>query len=365
MWVRIEQSWVHWGTRSVRWVCVGALALLGAACGTAPSGTGGAGGTGSSTNSTSTGAACTPMDVSTCPQPAVECAEATCDAAGVCGERPKDAHSVCASAKGAGVCDGASNCIGCVDASDCPTDAGGAAQLCLEHECFSKCDNGMCPAGKYCDTATQACVPQEAIGVPCTEGDGQCASGHCVDGVCCESACDTKCESCAMVDTGQPDGSCRAVVCTGSMAGAVCQATTTGNCGCSAATEATDCADVPGKPHCVLSGPHGYVCAECWSNVQCVGSTKGHTCAAEFDVWVCGCFDDPGCAGIAGKTHCALSGPNKFSCRECASSADCPALGDNNFCGDGTMGTTANVCGCRSNADCLNGTTCNGSNVCI
>lgn len=347
-----------------RFGLAGFVALWAVGCGD-PAGTGGAGG-GASTSTASTGGSkCTAMDVSACPTPSNECEQAVCDPSGACQVGPKGAHAACAGTPpaGAGVCDGAAACVGCIDPTDCPK-AGGIDQLCVEKACVPKCVNGMCDAGKYCDTATDACLPVEPQGTACTES-GQCASGHCVDGFCCDTACDTACVACAAAETKGADGTCGTVSCAGNPDGAVCLESKD-KCGCTVATEATDCAAFPATPHCAASGPVSDICSECNTNAQCANHVKGHICGADFSAFHdCGCATDVDCVGIAGKTHCATQGANVFVCSECNTNAHCALIGNNNFCGDGSGGTTANVCGCKTTADCLNGTTCNGSHVCM
>jgi hypothetical protein len=68
-------------------------------------------------------------------------------------------------------------------------------------------------------SADAAEVPQElpsesAAGKPngaSCAGEGECSSGHCVEGTCCGTACSTRCVSCIMSNTGQPDGTCAPV----------------------------------------------------------------------------------------------------------------------------------------------------------
>lgn len=85
----------------------------------------------------------------------------------------------------------------------------------------SSCPNGICDGNGTCATCEDGIrngneVDVDCGGPDCPHCDGElctgeaagCQSGHCVDGVCCSTACDKKCESCVVTETGAPTGTC-------------------------------------------------------------------------------------------------------------------------------------------------------------
>lgn len=95
------------------------------------------------------------------------------------------------------VCDGAKNCVECVDAAQC----GGG--YCHQNAC-AKCDDGKkngdetdvdC-GGLNCGKCTD--------GKACGTGD-DCNSTFCVDGVCCGDACEGACQACNIAGS---EGTC-------------------------------------------------------------------------------------------------------------------------------------------------------------
>jgi len=105
---------------------------------------------------------------------------------------------------GAGLCDGAGNCVqgGTVICDPYVCDPTGT--VCLT-ACVAQTD---CMAGYYCD-GSGVCQSKLVDGVACTDGF-QCLSGTCpaADGVCCSTACDGSCEACVAAKTGGVDGTC-------------------------------------------------------------------------------------------------------------------------------------------------------------
>ncbi len=87
------------------------------------------------------------------------------------------------------------------------------------------CLNGICDGNGKCATCEDGIkngneVDIDCGGPDCPHCDGElcggeavgCQSGHCVDGVCCSTACDKKCESCVVSQTGVPTGTCAPVM---------------------------------------------------------------------------------------------------------------------------------------------------------
>ena len=186
-----------------------------------------------------------------CPTPATDCIEAVCDET-TCGEQNKPEGSSC----NGGRCDGQGSCVECLDNSYCTppetcdpqshecappacmngsldagetdVDCGGTScPPCLNNDsclvgsdcvsgfcgpglvCTACSDNAQCPATDFCQGGI--CTLKLNDGSACLN-NAQCGNGNCVatsaGGICCNSACNGTCQSCAMTDTGQPNGVC-------------------------------------------------------------------------------------------------------------------------------------------------------------
>lgn len=88
-----------------------------------------------------------------CAAPESDCQEATCDAAGKCGAKPRAARATCLG----GVCDGSGACVGCFDDPDCPSSkpycSQGTCVACRgDGDCgaMQKCELGQCASGNAC-----------------------------------------------------------------------------------------------------------------------------------------------------------------------------------------------------------------------
>ncbi len=94
-------------------------------------------------------------------------------------------------------CPGCENGDACVDFGDC------VSQFCDNFLCAPCGDDGDCQSTDFCDSADN-CVakgdPGDSCGAP-----NECLSDECADGVCCDTACDGTCEACDLVGT---EGTC-------------------------------------------------------------------------------------------------------------------------------------------------------------
>ncbi len=240
--------------------------------GGAPGGGGGAGGasvtsTATSTTATTTtgmggqggGAGCDPMD---CPDPGSDCLQRACNAMDMCEPTPLASGTACDTLMGQGggtmgVCDGAGDCVECVDNTQCVTPPETVCDT-TSNECVPvQCQNGVmdgdetgtdcggptcgaCPNNQGCDDPTDCisgfcnaltcaactltsqcggteycnagvCDPKLGDGVMCTAGE-QCSNGNCASAgaiqLCCDTPCGGGCQSCANAHTGLADGTC-------------------------------------------------------------------------------------------------------------------------------------------------------------
>ena len=145
-------------------------------------------------------------------------------------------------------CDGNGNVVDVRDPGDIPENDGNA---CTVEDCDegtspfaaagAACPNGACDGLGHCATCDDGLrdgneTDVDCGGPNCPGCDGElcsgdpadCQSGHCVDGVCCTTACDKKCDACAVSYTGVPSGMCAPVV-LGKQHGTSC--TELGGCG--------------------------------------------------------------------------------------------------------------------------------------
>lgn len=373
--------------------------------GSAPGGGGGAGG-GTTTATTTTGGGMGGMGGSggggcvaaNCPDPGSDCLEKACDG-DMCGTpTPSALNTACNSAPGegggtmAGFCDGDGACVECNDSTQCvsPEVCDTTAHECVPMQCQNgvqdpgetgldcggpvcgKCPNtqgcmnagdclsgycnamvctactgtgaGQCAGTEYCNNGV--CVTKEANGTSCTD-PAQCSTGNCTTTsqgqLCCDLACTGGCQSCAMADTGSPNGTCDDVT-AGQDPKNFCPA---------AACDATAC-NGNGACNDVAAGTN------CGSGPMCAGSSLNpqDTCDA---------------GGVC-QGGMAAACPNGFVCESatacftmCTAHANCVTA--THYCGGvGGAGGTANQCNpklamgttCDVDEECLNGT-CNGA----
>ena len=225
----------------------------------------------------------------------------------------------------------------CTGAGACSTAATAtcASSLCADTtKCAGGCDaTHPCSSGRYCDTASGACLTQKANGIACLSAV-ECTSQNCVDGVCCESACAGQCQACAE-------------------------------------------AGMPGKCVAVSGPPRGVRMACAGTNDACRGTcngTQAMACAYPGTTAVCAASSCAGgkltaasvCDGVGG---CAT--PAITSCRsnQCADAARClDACTAALPCGAGTYCDATGVCQpkkangtvCVSTMDCTSGNCVDG-----
>ncbi len=157
-----------------------------------------------------------------------ECPDGVCDGAGECVECVDDAMcdvagEVCAQ----GECvpahcvndtldgdesdvDCGGSCPGCPNGDDCNVPGDCRSNVCVNNVCEPCVEHGQCPQGMYCDPTTQNCRNKLDDGEDCS-GSAVCQSGFCPDGVCCETACQETCMSCRELATAELNGLCRPV----------------------------------------------------------------------------------------------------------------------------------------------------------
>lgn len=99
---------------------------------------------------------------------------------------------------GGSVCDGAGNCIGCIEPGDCP----GAGNECMGASCVAgQCGTSIAEVGTLCSNGNKVCdgsgncLSQFFRGSPCALNI-QCTSGFCTDGYCCDIECGAQCRAC-------------------------------------------------------------------------------------------------------------------------------------------------------------------------
>jgi hypothetical protein len=168
-------------------------------------------------------------------------------------------------------------------------------------------------------------------------GAYECTSGACVDGVCCGSTCTGTCTACTSARTGQPDGTCAAIVSGGADAR------------CPANPPCGDDGTCDGTAHCHVA-PLGTSCgagASCTSGVTqpatiCDGSGSCFTPAPQ----VCAPFV---CSGPGCSTTC-------LSSADCSANAQCAG----GTCVTNTGGACTGASQCASGA-CVDGVCCSSA----
>lgn len=271
---------------------------------------------------------CDGTDVAKCnyPTSTTSCGSATCSAGA-------ETH--------VGTCNGAGACAS--------VPKGCAPYVCDAKACFASCTvDTNCAAGNYCKGGL--CVPNEALGKPCTgptacgtlactdgfccgtaacgtgatcafpgkegtcvkvNGGGctagaECGSGECVDAVCCDTACNGQCEACDVPDstTGRP-GKCIPVK--GKPHGTRTACADGGGDTCAAATcdgnTTTGCAAFTGSA--VTCRPASCTAGVLTAQALCDGKGKcpelitascdGFVCAADGTACEASCVDDTKC----------------------------------------------------------------------
>lgn len=230
---------------------------------------------------------------------------------------------------------------------------------CTSDSCVAgQCEKENLPAGTVCETSNEC----DGAGVCCVPTGTACNGKQCGDVVdnCnatiqCTSLCSPAQHGCVANICVECDA---APDCAASVKGAACLAVSN-VCGCTAASEAVDCAGIVGKPKCVTTGALVGTCQACNVSNDCmpgVPKNEGSLCLANK---TCGCAQDLDCthsrrgdfcgAGTAGKCGCADNG-------DCSAS---PGYQGGKTCG----AVTPNVCGCtvaNQAFDCGGGT-CNGA----
>ncbi|MCZ7681335.1 MAG: hypothetical protein M5U28_22110 [Sandaracinaceae bacterium] len=259
--------------------------------------------------------------------------ECTLDACtgGTCASSPHAAGTACS----AGVCDGASVCVECLESAHCPSErplCDTSARTCEEclsdadcddgNECTADaCAAGACsagaePAGTLCsagvcngDASAPACVPC-VLDAHCEDGN-ECTIDACVSGACAS-------------DVAPAGTECSLGVCDGDPVTPAC-------IGCVSDAE---CGEL--TPFCV-----GGACVECGSDAQCDDSRE---CSADSCVdgscvrtplargSACGggvCDGDasaPECVECVSDTDCVRAAPRcsaQSRCVECLADAHC------------------------------------------
>jgi hypothetical protein len=212
-------------------------------------------------------------------------------------------------------CDDAEGeCVQCRSDDDCDVDA----PQCVEGTCAA-CDpedNSGCSGGTpICDTTTLGCV-------------GCDATHLCPDPLVC-----------------QGDGTCGCMndeQCEGNPTTPICDAMDDICVGCA---DDNDCSSRSLGAMCLDDGS----CAECdpATNMPCTGNEP--ICRRTAGRAACEPCAMGECAGVAGMTACALTGPNMGECVECI---------DDTTCGTDSCDTTTNTCvECTQNSDCGDTTT--------
>jgi hypothetical protein len=302
------------------------------------------------------------------------CTEDSCTD-GVCENPPKPKETACG-ASGASVCDGEGKCIECLSNTDC------AANHPMNPVCDAKqkkcvsCNDGV-KNGKETDVDCGGPECGACLGQPCAPLNGCKVHTFCVkpENICCNAVCGERCESCAKLKTGQPDGTCAPIpysmdpdhecsMPTGSLVGG-CGATP-GKCRCEDGLKNSDESDVDcggltcpgcvggkkcgGDPDCSISAHHcvnGTCCSSscmgaclyCNDNGQCTNAPPGYPNPACAPNKACGVTGAP-CAG----KHGVGCDPLNFG-EDCISGMCTVGV---NTCAQGGIGSP-----CSDGGDCI------------
>jgi Cys-rich repeat protein len=166
-------------------------------------------------------------DPSNVPTSSDPCLVGTCETTGVPGTAPAVAGTSCTSASGGQRCDGAGNCVQCLDDSDCPAGQScGVLDSCMGSPCMDglldgnetdvDCGGGTCPAcgvGKKCkqdtDCTSNACDPllHTCLSPQCSDGQK--------DGNETDVDCGGSCAACGLGKMCSADQDCASQACDG------------------------------------------------------------------------------------------------------------------------------------------------------
>ena len=235
-----------------------------------------------------------------------------CDGTGVCGfyaAKTSCAPSACSgAAKIDYACSGLGACL--FSSTDC------GAQACKAGACTSGCaDDTDCASSSYCNAGV--CMPRTKAGASC-KTSAECETTFCVDGYCCNTPCDGQCEACDVV---KAEGIC-----------------------------------IP-----VSGEPHGSVRAACNAGADAGDADAGDGLCAKS---ACNGVERLSCAGYVGQgVRC-----REPSCTDgvvtfagyCDGLGSCPAatVADTKACAPFVCGGQACAESCASDADCVDGATC-------
>lgn len=306
-----------------------------------------------------------------CPTPANECQEATCNE-GVCGVGNKPAAATCNS--GADVCDGNGACVDCLVNTDCPA----TGTVCATPQC----------TGNVCgtDKAGLGTVCSDNNGVVC-DGNGTCVAQHCTDNVKDADETDVDCggSSCGKCIDGKlclAGTDCQSKVCSGT-----CQVPTCTDGQRNGAETDVDC----GGAACNGQGKQCAVNKTCGGGADCLsGYCQGGTCQLKPDGMGCGgsgeCANGNCVAGICCNTACngtcqactaALTGQPDGTCAnmtagQAAPAGQCtaaPPCGNTGNCAAGGVCEQESAASSCAASVCANGQltparTCSGSGTC-
>ncbi len=198
-----------------------------------------------------------------------------------------------------------SHCAG--NSATCNTPAPLNCANCANNACNVACtQTSNCPAGFYC--ASSVCTATKGNGSACQKAE-ECSNGSCVEGVCCDGACNTKCSSCLLANTGQTDGKC-APVKAGVSHGSDCSASLASSCGLDGKCDgAGACRNWPATTQCAAQS-----CATGSATQQSARNCDGSGMCRASTPTPCGNF------------LCdAASASCKVSCTVATQAADCGA----------------------------------------
>jgi len=280
----------------------------------------------------------------------------SCDGNGACGFKAAGSN-----------CGSAATCVNGTTSNPQDTCAGGA-DTCNAGSNMSCLTNYACTGGVCATTCTMtsqcstghceldAASSQKNDCVACT-GTGQCGGNHCEESTA--SALEDTCVQCRQAPANTDcsaglvcrpaDDTCvecfQASNCTTNADGSACLASA--NCGCS--SDANCMGASATGPHCALSGANINTCRDCDTDPQCT-TDVGHNCSPGLAALLnkCGCAADTDCNMAGTKPHCALSGANNQSCQECDTDPQCTTDVGHNC--TPTAGLT-NKCGCAGDGD--------------
>ena len=224
-------------------------------------------------------------------------------------------------------------CFGCTSDADCQADAQTGGPLCLATGACGCAGDAGCRAG-------ETCQPQRYDVDSCAVGLSQCVRGSCAQ----NGFCNWDSGSCAAPDSCLADSDCGSVM-------PFCDA---GHCvQCRARSDCLKTGQAAiGRSFC----SNGDCTDTCGSDRDCPGNVSGPVCVDHVDYSACGCGRDPDCAGNPTGPWCNTDAGHLFGYCGCRGDADC---GPGQSC-DVEDYTTFGQCiaGCISDLDCPSGTYC-------